>query len=339
MSTHARSIHTNADFTSQQLILLQEVLHGLHQPQKELSCKYLYDETGSRLFDLICELDEYYISRTELKIMQTFLNDIIDVLGPNCMLIEYGCGSCTKTRLLLEALPALAAYVPIDIAYTHLHNTVRTLTRTYPTIEIIPICTDYTQAFTLPTPTRTVKRRIAYYPGSTIGNFDQKTAYHFLRTITHSLAANGGLLIGVDLKKDPTLLHRAYNDRAGVTAQFNLHLLERINQELKANFQLDQFTHYAFYNPPHNRVEMHLLSQRSQPVTIHNSTIHIRQGESIWTESSYKYTIEEFAHLANRAGLKVEHAWLDEEALFSVQYLTVLPHYYANYMATAVGSD
>jgi dimethylhistidine N-methyltransferase len=214
--------------------------------------------------------------------------------------------------------------VPIDIAKQHLRAAVAALAKAHPTLEIAPICADYTRPFTLPIPTKPVKRRVAYYPGSTIGNFDPEPAYHFLCNIAQTFAG-GGLLIGVDLKKDCAILHKAYNDSAGVTAQFNLHLLERINHELYANFQIDQFLHYAFYNPPEGRVEMHLVCGKSQRVSIGNTLIPIKEGESIWTESSYKYTLEEFAQLANRAGLKVERVWLDEDALFSIQYLSVMP--------------
>jgi dimethylhistidine N-methyltransferase len=310
------------NLTPMQAIFYQEVLQGLQKPRKELPSKYFYDETGSRLFDLICELDEYYVTRTEWKIMQAFLDDIVDVLGPQCMLIEYGSGSSKKTRMLLHALPELAAYIPIDISKKHLQHTATALAKAYPALEIIPICADYTRPFRLPVPARPVKRRVAYYPGSTIGNFEPEAACHFLRNIANT-CHDGGLLIGVDLKKDCTVLHNAYNDRSGVTAQFNLHLLERINQELHANFQLDQFAHYAFYNPTPGRIEMHLVSSKSQHVSIGNTVIPIKQGESVWTESSYKYTLEEFGQLATRAGLKVERVWLDEDALFSIQYLSI----------------
>ncbi len=312
------------DFAPARAIFRQEVLHGLQKSPKELPSKYFYDETGSRLFDLICELDEYYVTRTEFKIMQAFLDDIVDVLGPQCMLVEYGSGSSTKTRMLLNALPELAAYVPIDISKKHLQGAVTALAKAYPTLEIAPVCADYTHPFTLPIPTKPVKRRVAYYPGSTIGNFAPESACNFLRTIAGTFTG-GGLLIGVDLKKDCALLHKAYNDCSGVTAQFNLHLLERINQELYADFQIDQFMHYAFYNPTEGRIEMHLVCSRSQCVSIGSTVIPIKEAESIWTESSYKYTLEEFAQLANRAGLKVERVWLDEDALFSIQYLSVTP--------------
>jgi dimethylhistidine N-methyltransferase len=240
------------------------------------------------------------------------------------MLVEYGSGSSIKTRMLLDALPELAAYVPIDISKKHLQGAVTALAKAYPALEIAPVCADYTHPFTLPIPTRPVRRRVAYYPGSTIGNFEPKSACHFLRSIARTFAG-GGLLIGVDLKKDCALLHQAYNDCSGVTAQFNLHLLERINQELYANFQIDQFMHYAFYNPTEGRIEMHLVCSKSQCVSIGNTVIPIKEAESIRTESSYKYTLEEFAQLANRAGLKVERVWIDEDALFSIQYLSVMP--------------
>jgi dimethylhistidine N-methyltransferase len=321
-ATH--STKSLVDLAPAQAIFRQEVVQGLQKARKELPSKYFYDETGSRLFDRICELDEYYVTRTEFKIMQASLDDIVDVLGPQCMLVEYGSGSSTKTRMLLNALPELAAYVPIDIAKQQLRAAVADLAEAHPTLEIAPICADYTRPFTLPIPSKPVKQRVAYYPGSTIGNFDPEPAYHFLRNIALTFAG-GGLLIGVDLKKDCAVLHKAYNDSAGVTAQFNLHLLERINHELYANFQIDQFLHYAFYNPPEGRIEMHLVCNKSQCISIGNTPILIKEGESIWTESSYKYTLEEFAQLANRAGLKVERVWTDEDALFSIQYLSIMP--------------
>ena len=321
-ATH--STKSLVDLAPAQAIFRQEVVQGLQKARKELPSKYFYDETGSRLFDLICELDEYYVTRTEFKIMQAFLDDIVEVLGPQCMLVEYGSGSSTKTRMLLNALPELAAYVPIDISKHYLQGAVTALAKAYPKLEIAPVCADYTHPFTLPIPTRPVKRRVAYYPGSTIGNFDPEPACNFLRNIARTFVG-GGLLIGVDLKKDCAILHKAYNDCSGVTAQFNLHLLERINQELYANFQIDQFIHYAFYNPTEGRIEMHLVCGKSQCVSIGNSIIPIKEAESIWTESSYKYTLEEFAQLAKRAGLKVERVWVDEDAHFSIQYLSVIP--------------
>jgi len=296
------------------------VLQGLLDSRKELPSKYFYDEVGSQLFEQICELDEYYLTRTELSIMQANTHEIASLLGPNCLLIEYGSGSSTKVRMLLDALQDPAGYVPIDIAKEQLLHSAASLAQAYPELEVLPVCADYTSNFELPLPGKPVLRRVAYFPGSTIGNFDREPAKQFLKQIAR-VCQSGGLLIGVDLKKDFNILHRAYNDSQGVTAQFNKHLLVRINQELDANFQLNQFGHYAFYNPGQSRIEMHLVSLKNQAVRIGDIEIAFKLGESIWTESSYKYTPEEFAQLAATAGFTVERVWTDPRQFFSVQYL------------------
>jgi dimethylhistidine N-methyltransferase len=299
----------------------EEVLQGLQKCRKELPSKFFYDEIGSAFFEQICELDEYYLTRTELAIMQERMPEIVSLLGPGCQLIEYGSGSSTKTRKLLDALPDLAAYVPIDISKEYLVQSAMALECAYPELEVLPVCADYTGDFEIPVPARPVSRRIAYYPGSTIGNFDVEPAKTFLKQIA-STCQGGGLLIGVDLKKDFNILHRAYNDQQGVTAQFNKHLLTRINQELNADFRLSQFGHYAFYNPGESRIEMHLVSLKSQVVHIGEAEISFELGESIWTESSYKYTLEEFAGLAKTTGWNVEQVWTDPRKFFSLHYLT-----------------
>jgi dimethylhistidine N-methyltransferase len=311
------------DFEPQRKTFRDEVLQGLQDGRKELPSKYFYDDVGSQLFEQICELDEYYLTRTELAIMQTHLQEIAALLGPHCLLIEYGSGSSTKVCTLLDALQEPAGYVPIDIAKEQLLRSVATLAQAYPELEVLPVCADYTSDFELPVPKNPVWRRVAYFPGSTIGNFDREPATRFLQQIAR-VCRGGGLLIGVDLKKDFNILHRAYNDSQGVTAQFNKHLLVRINQELDANFQLNQFGHYAFYNPGQSRIEMHLVSLKNQTVRIGEVEIAFKLGESIWTESSYKYTLEEFAHLAATAGFAVERVWTDPRQLFSVQYLRVV---------------
>jgi dimethylhistidine N-methyltransferase len=310
------------DFEPQRHTFLEEVLQGLQKPRKELPSKYFYNEHGSRLFEQICLLDEYYVTRTEMHIMQQRIQEIASLLGPNCLLIEYGSGSSAKIRMLLDALETPVGYVPIDISKEHLAQAVRALASAYPAVEVLPVCADYTSAFEIPIPARAVGRRIVYYPGSTFGNFDPGPASDFLKQIA-AVCQSGGLLIGVDLKKDATLLHRAYNDRQCVTEQFNKNLLVRINQELGGNFQLDQFEHYAFFNPTEGRIEMHLVSLKNQSVRIGEVEISFARGESIWTESSYKYTLESFATFASTAGLTVQHVWTDPEQLFSVQYLTV----------------
>jgi dimethylhistidine N-methyltransferase len=298
------------------------VLQGLQDARKELPSKYFYDDVGSQFFEQICELDEYYLTRTELAIMQAHKQEMAALLGPQCLLIEYGSGSSTKVCMLLDALQEPAGYVPIDIAKDQLLRSVAALATAYPALEVLPVCADYTSDFELPVPKKNVLRRVAYFLGSTIGNFDREPAKHFLRQIAQ-VCQGGGLLIGVDLKKDFNILHRAYNDSQGVTAQFNKHLLVRINQELDADFQLNHFGHYAFYNPGQSRVEMHLVSLKNQTVRIGDIEISFKLGESIWTESSYKYTLEEFAHLARAAGFTVERVWTDPRQLFSVQYLGV----------------
>lgn len=309
------------DFEPQRKAFLDEVMQGLLQPRKELPSKFFYDEVGSQLFEQICDLDEYYPTRVELGIMQAQAQEMAELFGPNCLLIEYGSGSSTKTRTLLDTLQTPAGYVPIDISKEQLIQSVAALAASYPDLNVLPVCADYTSAFELPTPKCPVSRRIAYYPGSTIGNFDSEPARAFLKQIAKT-CQGGGLLIGVDLKKDFNILHRAYNDQQGLTAQFNKHLLFRINQELGANFLIQQFGHYAFYNPGEGRVEMHLVSLKNQTVRLGEVEINFKLGESIWTESSYKYTREEFAQLAQSAGFTVERVWTDPREFFSVQYLT-----------------
>ena len=308
------------DFEPQKNTFLEDVLQGLQKAQKELPSKYLYDNAGSQLFERICQLSEYYPTRTEFAIMQASMDEIVALLEPHCLLIEYGSGSSKKSRMLLDALQCPAAYVPIDISKEHLLSSAVSLAIAYPHLEVLPVCADYTSAFEIPAPIKPARHNVGYYPGSTIGNFDPEPAKHFLQQIAET-CKGGGLLIGVDLKKDFNILHRAYNDQQGVTALFNLNLLARLNRELYADFQLDQFQHYAFYNPREGRIEMHLESLKDQMVQIGGSEICFKMGESIWTESSYKYTLDEFAQLAVTAGFTVEQVWTDTEALFSVQYL------------------
>jgi dimethylhistidine N-methyltransferase len=309
------------DFNPGRDRFLAEVLSGLRKAQKELPSKYFYDERGSNLFERICTLDEYYIPRTEAAIMVTCIEEMTEVLGPNILLIEYGSGSCTKTRIILDYLRQPSAYVPIDISRTQLLGATQQLALDYPGLEVLPVCADYTSSFDLPIPRRPSKHTVVYFPGSTIGNFDPLPAKHFLEHIAGVCRPGGGLLIGVDLKKDPDVLHCAYNDSQGVTAAFNLNLLERINRELDCDFQVDQFQHYAIYNPREGRVEMHLVSLRDQVVHLNGIAITFTTGESIWTESSYKFNLDEFEQMAVAAGFKVEHTWTDDKQWFSVQYL------------------
>jgi len=299
----------------------REILAGLTKERKELPCKYFYDQRGSLLFERICNLEEYYIPRVEKEIMEAHILEMVELLGRNVLLVEYGCGDCTKTRFLLDNLEEPAAFVPIDISREQLLRVSGELGREYPWLEVLPLCADFTAPFQLPEAKGPVDRVVVYFPGSTIGNFDPMETRRFLRSIAGVCGPGGALLIGVDLKKDPRLLHQAYNDSEGVTAAFNLNILERINREIPCDFQLDRFEHYAFYNPREGRVEMHLVSMQKQVVDLDGTVVTFAEGESIWTESSYKYSLEEFGVLAADAGFQVRKAWTDKRRWFSVQYL------------------
>lgn len=299
----------------------RQVLHGLRRAPKELPCKFFYDERGSRLFDAICDLDEYYLTRTELTILRRHAGDMANRLGDRCLLAEYGSGSSVKTRLLLDQLEQPAAYVPVDISREHLLRTAAGLAASYPGLEILPVCADFTDEFALPNPSRLEARQVVYFPGSTIGNFRPAAAVALLRRIAAQVGAGGGLLIGYDLRKSRTVLEPAYDDRDGVTREFNLNLLARINRELDGDFDLDHFRHRAFYDERRGRVEMHLVSERSQAVRVGSEEFHFTEGESVRTECSYKYTVAGFGRLAARAGFRAVETWTDERRWFCVQYL------------------
>lgn len=302
--------------------LLEEIIEGLSKSQKELPSKLFYDKKGSSLFDEICELDEYYLTRTETSIMSENIEDICSVLGENCLLIELGSGSSKKIRLLLTGLESSAGYVPIDISEEHLLNSVRTLASDYPSLKIFPVSADYTQPFSLPNIDSTPTKKVVYYPGSTIGNFEPDYASQFLKRIAKDLEKGDGLLIGIDLKKDLNILEDAYNDKKGVTAEFNLNILERLNRELDTNFDMDHWDHRAFYNPEHGRIEMHLESLAQQDVKVNGSVIYHEQGETILTEYSYKYSIEDFEKLISHS-YKLVKVWSDEENKFGILYFDV----------------
>jgi len=297
-----------------------DVVAGLRARPKTLPCKYLYDAHGSKLFDEISTLEEYYPTRTELAIVRDRIDEMAAVLGHDFRLVEYGSGSSMKTRVLLERLLGITEYVPVDISRSHLLQSVEALAGDYPDVPIVPVCADYTRTFELP-PAR--ERTIVYFPGSTIGNFHPWEAREFLSRIAAQCGADGGLLIGVDLKKDPAVLHRAYNDSRGVTAAFNLNLLARINRELDGDFLTNDFTHEAIYNQALGRIEMHLVSAVSQMVQVGGHMFSFDERETIHTECSYKYTIDEFAALARSAGFEPVRVWTDVGGYFSVQYLTV----------------
>ena len=299
-----------------------DVVRGLRAPAKELSCKYFYDEAGSRLFDRITELPEYYLTRTELAIMRRSAREMAASLGPECLLVEYGSGSSIKTPWLLEQLFAPAAYVPIDISGPHLRRSAANLAARFPRLEVVPVCADFTQPIPLPRLAMRYRRRAVYFPGSTIGNFMPDEAIQLLRQTARLVGPGGALLLGADLKKDPRVIDAAYNDSQGVTAAFNRNLLVRINRELGADFQVEQFWHHAFYHPGEGRIEMHLVSRLDQYVYLGTDPIPFREGESIRTEYSYKYSLADLDALAAASGFEVRRVWSDPERHFTVQYLT-----------------
>jgi dimethylhistidine N-methyltransferase len=298
-----------------------EVVHGLRQAPRQIPCKFFYDRRGSELFDRICALPEYSLPRTEVGILRRPARDMAAALGDRCLLVEYGSGSSTKTRLLLDEVRDSAAYVPLDISRDHLMDAARRLAAAYPGLRVLPVCADYSRPFTLPK-VEGAARTVVYFPGSTIGNFEPPDARAFLRSAAGRCGPGGGMLIGVDLKKDPAVLHAAYNDAAGVTAAFNLNILRRINRELGGTFDPVRFAHYAFYDPRLGRIEMHLVSREGQAASVGGERFAFRDGETIFTESSYKYTLDEFRALAADGGWRVEQVWTDDRHWFSVQYLT-----------------
>lgn len=299
-----------------------DVLDGLAQPQKKLSSKYFYDERGSQLFDAICELPEYYPTRTETGLLETHAAEFAELIGTNASVVEFGSGSSTKIRILLDALETPAAYIPVDISRDHLLESSKALADAYPDLPVVPIAADYTQPFELPEIAGEAAR-IGFFPGSTIGNFTRPAAVDFLRAAATDLGTDNGLLIGVDLRKDVRVLHAAYNDAAGVTGEFNLNVLRRVNNELGGNFNLDAFTHDARWIPDKGRIEMHLVSDWDQDVRVDGHSFSFAAGESIHTEDSHKYGIEEFHALAAKAGWRAFRHWTDKDNLFSLHYLRV----------------
>ena len=303
--------------------ITQEVLAGLAQPQKRLSPKWFYDEKGSQLFDRITRLPEYYPTRTELGILHTHIAEMADMIGSCAAIVEFGAGSSVKIRILLDNLETPSAFIPVDISGEHLLDATRQLATDYPDLEILPVCADFTRPFDLPVPVAAVNRNLVFFPGSTIGNFSLEQARQLLKVMAIEAGPGGGLLIGVDLKKDRATLESAYNDAAGVTAAFNLNLLVRLNREIGADFDLGQLTHRAIYDEDKGRIEMHLVSAKDQSVTIAGRRIDFAAGEYILTECSHKYELQEFVDLAAEAGFNIRKVWTDPERMFSVQYLEV----------------
>ncbi len=294
---------------------MADVLNGLSTRPKSLPSKYFYDRRGSELFDEITRLDEYYLTRTETEIMRDYISDIAVSLGDQVVIIEYGSGTSTKTRLLLDHLSKGSTYIPIDISGAHLKEVADELARDYPHVCVLPVHADYSSAVDLP---RVPGRRIVYFPGSTIGNFDPANAENFLRRIHAQVGDDGGALIGVDLKKDLSILLPAYNDAAGVTAAFNLNLLDRLKSELDATLDVGAFHHRAVYDDVEGRIEMHLVSIADQTIRVGGSDVELRAGEYIHTESSYKYDIQQVTELAGSAGFWVERIWTDDRNWFAI---------------------
>lgn len=299
----------------------EELLAGLQAVERRISPKFFYDERGSELFAEICELPEYYPTRTEIGILQAHSESIASVIGRNCELVEPGAGNCAKVRHLIADLQP-AAYLPLDISGDYLMAAVEELRRACPGLNVTPVVADFNDDFHLPEQ-RGEGRRVVFYPGSTIGNFEPDAAREFLARAAVLVGSGGGLLIGVDLHKDAATLNAAYNDSQGVTAAFNLNILRHANRLLGANFSTECFEHQAFYNEDERRIEMHLESTRAQQIDCSGTTLEFHAGERIHTEYSYKYSLEDFSRLAVSAGFTSRASWVDERDWFSVQYFEV----------------
>ena len=299
-----------------------EVLEGLRAELKTLPPKLFYDRRGAELFEKICELPEYYLTRSELEILTSHASDIATLVGARCAVIEYGSGAGTKARLLLDALESPVAYVPVDISRAQLAEVSSSMSADYPRLAVTPVCADYTSRFELPDILPRELKRLAFFPGSTIGNFHPDEAVAFLKHIRELVGERGALVLGVDRRKSSAVLNAAYNDSAGITAEFNLNILRNLNRDLRAEFDLDSFQHVAFFNEAQSRVEMHLESVRDQTVCIAGEAIHFAKNERIWTESSYKYSREALDELLDASGFKAAKLWTDNEERFWVAYLT-----------------
>ncbi|HEY2615133.1 MAG TPA: L-histidine N(alpha)-methyltransferase, partial [Chthoniobacterales bacterium] len=288
---------------------LAEVLAGLSASPRSLPCKFFYDERGAELFQKISELPEYYITRTETELLRRYGGEMAESIGANAELIGFGTGAGVKTRMLLEHLENPIGYVPVDISKQRLTDSAAELSRAMPSLEILPVCADYLQPLQLPKSLRKPDHVAVYFPGSTIGNLEPEIAADFLRRVCRLCGKSGGLIIGVDLQKDRAILEAAYNDSAGVTAEFNLNLLVRANRELRADFDLPLWRHRAIYNEGPGRIEMHLISEVEQTAHVGGHEFHFEPGEKIVTEFSYKYTREGFTRLAESSGFRLARVW------------------------------
>lgn len=298
-----------------------EILDGLTQTRKSIDPKYFYDARGSALFEQITGLPEYYPTRTEREILEKNAGQMAASCGQNCVLIEPGSGSSEKVRLLLNAVKP-AAYVPMDISADFLEISAIQLAEEYPWLQVHAVCADFASLEKMPDELPH-GRRVIFYPGSTLGNMNPGEATGFLRRLGHWLDGDGGILIGIDLHKSTRILEAAYNDGKGVTAQFNLNILNHVNSLTNANFDVCRFRHHAFYNVERQRIEMHLVSTEDQVVELGDTRIGISRGETIHTENSYKYTQESFQRVTQDAGFEIRSSWYDDRRLFSVHYLEI----------------
>ena len=301
--------------------VLEVAQRGLGAKPKRLPSWLFYDERGSALFEQICAQPEYYLTRCEIALMDRHAADMADVLGSDVRLVEYGSGHAHKTSMLLQHLHAPVAYVPVEISPDPLRQSVERLAREFPQLPLQPLCADFSKPLRLPIPPRAARRTVLYFPGSTIGNFESREAVTLLRKMRNEMGDAGGILIGVDLKKEHALIEAAYNDRAGVTAEFTLNMLARLNREIGSNFELSAYTHRAHYNPMAGRIETHIVSRCEQQVKLGRASVGFREGETIQVEYSCKYSPEDFASLAAKTGLAVQQVWFDPQRMFSVQYL------------------
>lgn len=296
---------------------MQEALG--HYPRR-IAPTWFYDDRGSALFEAICEQPEYYVTRTEMNILTQHATDIARCIGPHADIIEFGAGSSRKFRTLLPALQTPTRYAPIDISGAALHAEAQALRRDHPELKVLPVVADFTRPYRLADSPADTRQRVGLYLGSSLGNFDRQGALNFLQMAARHVAG-GALLVGIDLVKDPAVLHAAYNDRAGVTADFNRNLLVRANRELGTDFDLDHFVHHACYHPPSQRVEMHLISTRRQVVHLQGRSHEFQEGESLHTENSHKFTLRGFRELAAQAGLRAGPVWMDAQHWFALQWL------------------
>ncbi len=300
---------------------IKDVVEGLIGRQKKLPCHLLYDEIGSALFEKICETEEYYVTRTETELLKKYAPDIARFIGPDAAIFEFGSGNTRKVRVLLDQLKGRCAYLALDISKDQLFKNAGELALDYPHLKVVAVCADFQREEGLPLEIERHSNKVFFFPGSTIGNLAPEEASQLLRKISRMVGSQGAALVGVDLKKDPELLDLAYNDEAGFTSKFEMHALERLNDEFGANFDLKNFHYWGSYNPSKGKVEMFLVSREAQTATLQGNTLRFRKGERIHIEDSHKYSIEEFQQLARSSGFKTAVTWIDRKNWFSIHLL------------------